>query len=176
MFISSSLVLAFFKNSFHFLLTCILSSNPSILWLFLCGPLPSAFDCSFWYLVFGMSPSLYKIRDTLELQLGNKTYETFNSFPIYISLDFSNCTSAKHCMGIVQIRSYFWSVFSLTAEKYGPEMTLYLDTFHAVKPSISYDAFPGMQLEHKNFVLWHNQFCCSNCVRNNCSFYDFTSW
>ena len=39
-----------------------------------------------------------------------------------------------------QIRSFFWSVFShirteygeiLNAGKYGPEKTLYLDTFHA---------------------------------------------
>ena len=54
-------------------------------------------------------------------------------------------------MKSVQIRSYFWSVFScirteylsvfspnaekygLDTEKYGPEITPYLDTFHAVK-------------------------------------------
>ena len=33
---------------------------------------------------------------------------------------------------IVQIRSYFWSVFSCVRTEYGPEITLYLDTFHAV--------------------------------------------
>ena len=32
----------------------------------------------------------------------------------------------------VQIRSYFWSVFSLNAGKYGPEITPYLDTLRAV--------------------------------------------
>ena len=32
----------------------------------------------------------------------------------------------------VQIRSYFWSVFSLNAGNYGPEITPYLDTFRAV--------------------------------------------
>ena len=32
----------------------------------------------------------------------------------------------------VQIRSYFWSVFRPNAGKYGPEITPYLDTFHAV--------------------------------------------
>ena len=32
----------------------------------------------------------------------------------------------------VQIRSYFWSVFSPNTGKYGPEITPYLDTFHAV--------------------------------------------
>ena len=30
----------------------------------------------------------------------------------------------------VQIRSYFWSVFSPNRGKYGPEKTSYLDTFH----------------------------------------------
>ena len=45
-----------------------------------------------------------------------------------------------HCVKSVQIRSYFWSVFSCirteygspNTEKYGPEITPYLDTFHAV--------------------------------------------
>ena len=34
----------------------------------------------------------------------------------------------------IQIRSYFWSVFSPNIGKYGPEITLYLDVFHAVRP------------------------------------------
>ena len=40
-----------------------------------------------------------------------------------------------HCMKSVQIWSYFWSIFSCIQSKYrkiGPEITLYLDTFHAV--------------------------------------------
>ena len=53
-----------------------------------------------------------------------------------------------HCVKSVQIRSFFWfvfsrirteygeilylSVFSQNAGKYGPEKTLYLDNFHAV--------------------------------------------
>ena len=36
-------------------------------------------------------------------------------------------------MKSVQIRSYFWSVFSCIWTEYGPEITPYLDTFHAVK-------------------------------------------
>ena len=38
-------------------------------------------------------------------------------------------------MKIVQIRSYFWSVFpvfGLNTGKYGPEITPYLDNFHTV--------------------------------------------
>ena len=50
---------------------------------------------------------------------------------------------AHHCVKSVQIRSYFWSVFSSIGTgygeiinpntvKYGPEITPYLDSFHAV--------------------------------------------
>ena len=47
-----------------------------------------------------------------------------------------------HCVKSLQIRSYFWSLFScirtnkeiyrVNTGKYGPEITPYLDTFHAV--------------------------------------------
>ena len=37
-----------------------------------------------------------------------------------------------HCVESVEIRSYFWSVFNPNTGKYGPEITPYLDTFHAV--------------------------------------------
>ena len=37
-----------------------------------------------------------------------------------------------HCVKSVQIRSYFWSVFSPNTGEFGPEKTPYLDTFHAV--------------------------------------------
>ena len=37
-----------------------------------------------------------------------------------------------HCVKSVEIRSYFWSVFSCIRIEYGPEITPYLDTFHAV--------------------------------------------
>ena len=39
----------------------------------------------------------------------------------------------KHCVKSVQIRNYFWSVFSCIRIEYGPEITPHLDTFHAVK-------------------------------------------
>ena len=39
-------------------------------------------------------------------------------------------------MKSLQIRSFFWSVFSPNAEKYGAEKTPYLGTFHAVYPFI----------------------------------------
>ena len=37
-----------------------------------------------------------------------------------------------HCVKCVQLRSFFWSVFSRIRTEYGPEKTPYLDTFHAV--------------------------------------------
>ena len=40
-------------------------------------------------------------------------------------------------MKSIQIRSFFWSVFSPNTEKYGPEKTPYLETFHAVYFSIT---------------------------------------
>ena len=41
----------------------------------------------------------------------------------------------RHCVKSVQIQSYFWSLFFCirNTEKYGPEITPYLDTFHAVR-------------------------------------------
>ena len=53
----------------------------------------------------------------------------------------SNCFAINHCVNSVQIRSFFWSVFSCiwpecvfspNTGKYGPEKTPYLDTFYAV--------------------------------------------
>ena len=51
-------------------------------------------------------------------------------------------TLLEYCVKFVQIRSYFWSVFSCirteysvfspNTGKYGPEITPYLDTFHAL--------------------------------------------
>ena len=37
-----------------------------------------------------------------------------------------------HCVEIVQIQSFFWSVFSSIRTEYGPEKTPYLDRFHTV--------------------------------------------
>ena len=44
----------------------------------------------------------------------------------------------EHCAKSVQIRSFFWSVFSLAWAEYGPEKTPYLDTFHAEDGSQNY--------------------------------------
>ena len=66
-------------------------------------------------------------------------------FKVAHNLSFLALVAHKHCVKSVQIRSFFWSVFSHirteylsvfipNAGKYGPEKTLYLDIFHAVKP------------------------------------------
>ena len=47
-------------------------------------------------------------------------------------LEATSSNNVSHCVKSVQIRSCFWSVFSPNAGKYGPEITPYLDTFHAV--------------------------------------------
>ena len=47
-------------------------------------------------------------------------------------LETTSSTSVSHCVKSVQIRSCFWSAFSPNAGKYGPEITPYLGTFHAV--------------------------------------------
>ena len=44
---------------------------------------------------------------------------------------------ARHCVKSVQIRSFFWSVFSRIWTEYGPEKTPYLDTFHRERYSKS---------------------------------------
>ena len=41
--------------------------------------------------------------------------------------------TSKQSVKSVQIRSFFWSVFSRIRTEYEPEKTPYLDTFHAVK-------------------------------------------
>ena len=55
-------------------------------------------------------------------------------FKIYWSEDFTNplLLLNSHCVKSVQIRSNFSSVFSPNSGKYGPEITPYMDTFHAV--------------------------------------------
>ena len=48
--------------------------------------------------------------------------------------------ASQHCVKSVQIRSFFWSVFSRIPTEYGPEKTQYFDNFHAVQVSqISYE-------------------------------------
>ena len=38
----------------------------------------------------------------------------------------------QSCSAYLRLGSFFWSVFSPNAGKYGPEEIPYLDTFHAV--------------------------------------------
>ena len=48
------------------------------------------------------------------------------------------------------LQGYFWSVFSLNTGKYGPEITLYLDTFHAVL--VSGDLIFSLNVTHAKYV------------------------
>ena len=50
-------------------------------------------------------------------------------------LTWEHYITNRHCVKSVQLRNFFWSVFSrirTDVGKYGPEKTPYLDTFHAV--------------------------------------------
>ena len=52
-----------------------------------------------------------------------------------------------HCVKSVQIRSFFWSIFSLSTGKYGPEKTPYFDAFHAVFIVSSLTEIQYLQIE-----------------------------
>ena len=60
----------------------------------------------------------------------------------------SSTNSAKS----VQIRTFFWSVFSPNARKYGPEKTPYLDTFEVVNLSQSLYRVPHHQRIHTGIL------------------------
>ena len=72
-----------------------------------------------------------------------KTSVYFFNEQTKILVDF-HISISVHCVKSVQIQSYFWSIFSCIGQisifspntgKYRPEITPYLDTFHAVVPS-----------------------------------------
>ena len=54
---------------------------------------------------------------------------------------FIHAVIDTHYVESVQVRSDFWSVFSRIRTEYGPEITLYLDTFHAGTETLSKLAF-----------------------------------
>ena len=49
-----------------------------------------------------------------------------------VSIHSSMRFKILHCVKNVQIRTFFWSVFSCIWTEYGPEETPYLDTFYTV--------------------------------------------
>ena len=51
-----------------------------------------------------------------------------------VKLQFSIIGNKLYCLKSVQIRSFFWSVFTCIWTEYGPEKTPYLDTCHKVPP------------------------------------------
>ena len=75
-------------------------------------------------------------------------YEIISQKTVCLSYLWIQHLATLHSLKSVQIRSYFWSVFSCIRTEYGdllrkslfspntgkhgPEITLYLDTFHAV--------------------------------------------
>ena len=65
-------------------------------------------------------------------------YSSSYFFPLYID-NLPDDAVCNHCVKSVQIRSYFWSLFFCIRTKYGPEITPYLDTFHAANIPIDAD-------------------------------------
>ena len=61
-------------------------------------------------------------------------FRWMSCFPVKYSMVRLRCDIIwpGHCVKLVQVRSFFWSVFSPNEGKYGSEKTRYLDTFRAV--------------------------------------------
>ena len=53
-----------------------------------------------------------------------------------------------HCIKSVQIRSFFWSVFSRIWTEYGPEKTQYVDTLHTVLREAGFHDYSEAFLAH----------------------------
>ena len=60
--------------------------------------------------------------------LEHDRFMQISPYTVYLQIPKPN----SHCVKSDQIRSYFGSVFSCIRTEYGPEITPYLDTFHAV--------------------------------------------
>ena len=61
----------------------------------------------------------------------NSSFQTLSGVIENGKITWSGCKS--HYLKSVQIRSFFWSVFSPNAGKDGPEKTPYLDIFHGMR-------------------------------------------
>ena len=93
-------------------------------------------------LIFKALRSLEIYQSVLNCQNKKSTY--FPVFGDHIQLLYDgSChwlltftSSGTHCVRSVQIRSYFWSVRNPNTRKYGPEITPYLDNFHALKVKV----------------------------------------
>ena len=81
--------------------------------------------------------------------------------------------SVKNKYWHVQIRSYFWSVFSCIRTEYSSPKTPYLDAFHAVDPekhvtkiqqhSQNNHNTPNMSLEYLVYVQFGGVHCVKYC-------------
>ena len=71
-----------------------------------------------------------------------------------VTFEFVCCSSLHHWIS-VQIRSFFWSVFSRIRTKYGLEKTSYLDTFHAIHDSKHFQIFQQLNFEITAYgLIW----------------------
>ena len=82
-----------------------------------------------------LSNQKYKIQSTLFNLHPNEYNQELHYYPFAVKLDrcagnFNTTASKVSKQGVIS--GPYFPVFGLTTGKYGPEMTAYLDTFHAV--------------------------------------------
>ena len=103
-------------------------------------------DCTYIYST-KMLPRFYaKLRSFLKIPEHLFYIKSFNNWLWFTCKGTMILGFFYHCVKNVQIRSYFWSVFSCIRTEYrkcGPEINPYLDIFHALymqKDKINYPA------------------------------------
>ena len=73
-------------------------------------------------------------------------------FVVYVT---GSAVETMQCVKSVQVRSFFWSVFSPNAGKYGQDKTLYLDTFQVVMATIFSESI-SQGLQCNTGLKWAN--------------------
>ena len=79
-------------------------------------------------------------------------------------------STVLHCMKSVQIRSYSWSVISCIQTEYGPEITLHLDTFHAVLKLVYNYLQDWKQRRKTAFFFWKKLLRLKYVIRFICTY------
>ena len=82
---------------------------------------------------------------------------------------FYSINKKDHFVKSVQIRSFFWSVFSCIQSEYRSEKTLYLDTFHTVRFLKLWNCSYYQKIDYRCFVEFLEphfySHCCQHCEK-----------
>ena len=87
---------------------------------------------AFYVNVSVLQAESYFLKRHLVGEICNWVFFEFSLLCVFSFYNFADVVIVSHWSISVQIRNYFWSVFSPKAGKYGPEITPYLVTFHVV--------------------------------------------